>query len=246
VLAGVEVVPQAVQRPIAVLPCQALGVRPVHVVRPPVCVTCPLGGRTGAPIRRQREQGRVVGGWAAVLRPLRAQEGAEAPLFPPGMGRLEHAIPIDVRAVVDAHIGWDLAGRQLEALIVGHTQETLGEAAQGLRIDLVRPAERLDDAGFRASPRLVVVSFGERVVDGVGTALASLSRRSQVQAYASQSTSPGGPSGFHASCIDVFRTFSAARPCQHSGCALRGCLCTANSGSTKWRGSSSLQACLWG
>jgi hypothetical protein len=100
------------------------------------------------------------------------------------MGRIEHALPRDLRDGVDAHIGWDLASRQSDAIIVGHTPDPLGEAAPGLRIDLVRTAERLDDTRLRASPRLVVVMFGELVVDGVGTVRASLSSRPPVQASA--------------------------------------------------------------
>ena len=75
------------------------------------------------------------------------------------MGRSEHAIPRDGLAVVEAHLGWDLAGRQIDALSVGPPQETLGEAAPGRRIALVRTAERLDDPGVRTSPLRVEESW---------------------------------------------------------------------------------------
>ena len=95
------------------------------------------------------------------------------------MGGIEHAIRIHLLDVVDAHIGRELAGWQIDAIIVRHAQDgALREAAQGLRIDLVGAAERINDTSLRASPVLVVVIFGKLVVNGVGTVLASLSRGS--------------------------------------------------------------------
>src|SRR5215475_15167306 len=128
------------------------------------------------------------------------------------MGGVEDAIHIHLVNVVDADIRRELAGRQIDAIIIGHAQDTLGEAAQGRRIDLVGTAERIDDTGLRAPSFLMVVVFGELVVDRVGTMLASLSSRSQVHAYEYRSTSTVCQSFFHKSCIYVFRAFSTDRP----------------------------------
>jgi hypothetical protein len=106
------------------------------------------------------------------------EELADAELFPQSVGRIEDAIVKDLLDVIDADIWWELAGRQIDASVVGHAQDALSQAAQGLRIDLVGPAERLDDTRLRAPPLLMVVIFGELVVDRVGTVFASLSGRS--------------------------------------------------------------------
>jgi len=91
------------------------------------------------------------------------------------VGGIEHAIRIHLLDVVDAHIGRELAGWQIDAIIVRHAQDALRETAQGLRIDLVGAAERLHHTGLRAPPVFLVVMLGKLVVDRVGTVLASLS-----------------------------------------------------------------------
>jgi hypothetical protein len=45
------------------------------------------------------------------------------------VGGVEDAIRIHLFNVVDADIRWELAGRQIDAIVVGHAQDTLGEAA---------------------------------------------------------------------------------------------------------------------
>jgi hypothetical protein len=70
---------------------------------------------------------------------------AEAQLFSQGVRRIEHAIQIHRIDVVDAHIGWERAGRQINVSLVGTAQEALGQVAPGLRIDLVGTADRIDD-----------------------------------------------------------------------------------------------------
>jgi hypothetical protein len=124
-----------------------------------------------------------VGGVTAVLRPLVPEERAAAELFPPGVRRIQDTIVKDLRDGVDADIRRDLAGRQLDALVVGHAPEALGQSAQALRIDLGGAAERLNDTRLRAPSLLLVVIVGELVVDGVGTVLTSLAGRSSVHAY---------------------------------------------------------------
>jgi hypothetical protein len=94
------------------------------------------------------------------------------------VGGIEDSIRIDLLDVVDADIRRELPGWQIDTIVVGHAQDALGQAAEGLRIDLVGTAERIDDPRHRAPPFLMVVIFGELVVDGVGTVLASLSGRS--------------------------------------------------------------------
>jgi hypothetical protein len=131
-------------------------------------------GGTGQPVGGQGQQRGVVGSGAAVLRHLLAQQRPEAELFPSGTGRVQAAIRIDLLDVVDADIRRELPGRQIDAIVVGHAQDALGQAAQGLRIDLVGTAKRIDDTRLRTPSLLVVVIFGELVVDGVGTVLTSL------------------------------------------------------------------------
>jgi len=114
-------------------------------------------------------------GLAAVLLPLLAQEWPDPQLFPQGVGRIQDAIGIDLLEVIDAHIRWELPGRQIDTIIVRYAQDALGEAASGLRIDLVGAAERINHTGLRAPPALMVVILGKLVVDRVGTVLASLS-----------------------------------------------------------------------
>jgi hypothetical protein len=91
------------------------------------------------------------------------------------VGRLQDARGIDRLEVIEAHLRWELPGRQIDTSIVRDAQEALGEATSGLRIDLVGAAERLHHTGLRAPPVFLVVMLGKLVVDRVGTGLASLS-----------------------------------------------------------------------
>jgi len=114
-------------------------------------------------------------GLAAVLLHLLAQEWPDPKRFPQGVGRRKDAIGIDRLDVIDAHIRWELPGRQIETSIVRDAQDALGEAASGLRIDLVGAADRIHHTGLRAPPVLMVVILGKLVVDRVRTVFASLS-----------------------------------------------------------------------
>ena len=174
-LNGFDVAQQEVQRPIEVVQREGLGLRPIHLVGQPPLIAGQLGGGTGQPVRRHGEQGGFMRGLAAVLLHLLAQEWPDPKRFPQGVGRIKDAIGIDLLDVIDAHIRWELPGRQIDTIIVRYAQDALGEAASGLRIDLVGAAERINHTGLRAPPVLMVVILGKLVVDRVGTVLASLS-----------------------------------------------------------------------
>jgi hypothetical protein len=100
------------------------------------------------------------------------------------VGGVEHPLRIHRLDVVDADRRRELAGRQLEAIVVGHAQEALSQAAQRLRLALVGTADRLDDTRLRTPPLLMGVIVGELVGDHVGTMRASLSGRASGHAYA--------------------------------------------------------------
>jgi hypothetical protein len=177
-LEGLEMAQQASQGAIEVLQCQGRGLGPRHLIGPPVRVAGQLRGRTGEPVGGHGQQGRLVGGVTAVLRYLVPAERADAELCPQGVSRLQDTRVKARLEVVDADIRRELAGRQIDAIVVGHAQDALGQSAQALRIDLVGAADRLNDTRLRAPSRLMVVIVGELVVDGVGTVLTSLSGRS--------------------------------------------------------------------
>jgi hypothetical protein len=177
-LEGRDRAQQAIQGAIAVRQRQGLGRRPIPRIGQPVRVAGQLGGGTREPVGGQGEPGRLVGGVTTVLLQLLPPQRPAAQLCPSRAGGVEHPVRLDLLDVLDADIQRELAGRQLEAVGVDHAPETLGQAAQGLRIDLVGTAERRDHTRLRAPSLLMVVMFGELVVDGVRTMWASLSGRS--------------------------------------------------------------------
>jgi hypothetical protein len=174
-LNGFDVAQQDGQRPIEGGQREGLGLRPIPLIGQPPLIAGHLGGRTGQPVRRQGEPGGFLRGLAAVLRHLLAQEWPEPKLFPPGVGRLKDAISIDRRDVIDAHLRWELPGRQIATSLGRYAQDALGEAASGIRIALVGAAERIHHTALRAPPVFMVVILGTLVVDRVGTGRASLS-----------------------------------------------------------------------
>jgi hypothetical protein len=173
-----------IQGALEVLQRQGLGLWPIHRIGQPGLVASQRGGGTGEPVGRHGEHGRIVGGVTAVLRPRLPPPRPDAQLFPSSAGGVEHPGRIDGLAGVEADIRRDLAGRPIDAIVVGHAPDTLGPSAPGLRLDLVGTAERIADPRLRAPSCLMVVMFGELVVDGDRTVLASLSGRASVQAYA--------------------------------------------------------------
>ena len=123
-------------------------------------------------------------GLAAVLRHLLAQEWPDPQRFPLGVGRRKDAIGLDRLEVSAAHSRWALPGRPIDTRLVRDAQDALGQAASGLRIDLVGAAARRHHPGLRAPPVVMVVMRGTLGVDRVGTVRASRSGGSSVQAYA--------------------------------------------------------------
>jgi len=173
---GLALAPPEGQRPIALRQRPGRRRRPLPGVSQPVLVAGHLGGGTRAPVRGHGESCGVVRGLAAVRLPVRALRRPEAELLPQGLGHSQAALRVDLFHVVDAHLRRELPGWELAASIVGHAQEALGEAAQGVRIDLVSPPERIDDTGLGAAPLVVGVMFGQLVGERVGSVCASLAR----------------------------------------------------------------------
>jgi hypothetical protein len=174
---------QEIHGPLAVLQRQGVRCRPIDVVGQPRRRAGHRGPRTRQSGGGHGHQGQVVGGRAAGLRHLRAQQRADASLFPEGAGGLEHALRRALRNDVEADIRREYAGRPIDPLVVGHAQQALGQSAQGLRIDVVGTADRRNAPGLRASAGLMVVIVRQRVIEGVGTVLALLSRGTSIHAY---------------------------------------------------------------
>jgi hypothetical protein len=72
-------------------------------------------------MRRHREPRHLVGGLAAVLLHLLAQQRPNAERFPQDAGRRQNAIRLDRLEVIDAHLRRKLPRRQIDPISVGHT-----------------------------------------------------------------------------------------------------------------------------
>jgi len=176
----VDVGVQEVQAEGEVLQSQGLGLGEVDPLGAPVFVAGQRGEGLGQPVGHQGEEGPLVGRPPGSRRLQAAPHLADPQLLPPRAGHMPHpegAGPLELEGLAGGHH------------ILGHVEpavtdagDTAGEAAEGIAIQRVRPAEVVDDVGGRAAPHRVPAGLGELVVLDDGAVLVATSGRSQIHA----------------------------------------------------------------